>query len=425
MRTLSSDIKDAVFEMNQKGTWAHLYEVQINANTAFGDASNEYLTDYPKQITYATKNYRPFPIVHDAIPQTSKPEQISFVITVANIDKAIALYLESGKILGNSLKITWVFLKQDATVIYAFDEVYQIISAEINDTSASVNFEVGQANLFEVKLPKNRWQDSRCEWVYKSIGFCDYGRDEFKGISKVRINTSKANGKDVIHGWKIMNASNASLMSIDNDYLDELLIKVEATVNTQWNVSTRTGPFLYRLFPSADFTNFEVEVKFNSSGDEDNETLAMLFCTDSDTTQDWVLAGRRRFSGVDRVQLLSMDDNSYASIYDVARTESIFKIKKTAGLFELFVRANENVVYGAAIASVTRNDLNGVQLRAGLTAETYSAARSTALQARFDYWRLLSGGKLTCLRTPGDCVLHDNINRLGAAVGILHGPFSF
>ena len=107
MRTLSSDIKLAISTMNQKGQWAKLFDIVVD------DTTTLYFTDYPENIFYGSNTYVPYPIVVGDIAETSKPEVQTFNVAVANIDRQIAAYIESGKILGNDIKITVVFMRYE------------------------------------------------------------------------------------------------------------------------------------------------------------------------------------------------------------------------------------------------------------------------------------------------------------------------
>ncbi len=91
--------------LSQKGAWVHLYDVSIDDTTII------YLTDFTDPIFYNSHNYVPYPIRRDDIEETSKPEMKTFTLTVPNIDRQMAAYLEAGQLLGQSIKITWVFLK--------------------------------------------------------------------------------------------------------------------------------------------------------------------------------------------------------------------------------------------------------------------------------------------------------------------------
>ena len=107
MKTLASEIKTAAATLNAKGAWARLYEVTVD------DTTTLYFTDYPQAIVYQGRSYSPYPIQIGDIEETTKPEMKTFTIGVANIDRQLISYLESGKILGRNIKVTWILIKND------------------------------------------------------------------------------------------------------------------------------------------------------------------------------------------------------------------------------------------------------------------------------------------------------------------------
>lgn len=109
MRTLSSTILEGANKLNQRGAWCYLFDIVINSTTT------ERFTNHPHPITYSGVTYQPFPVTVSEIKETSKPEMKTFQITVANIDRRIASYLESGYIIGNNITLTKIFLNRGQT----------------------------------------------------------------------------------------------------------------------------------------------------------------------------------------------------------------------------------------------------------------------------------------------------------------------
>lgn len=114
MRTLASEIVVATNTLRQPGIWVKLFEVTID------EATTLYYTDGKETILYNNKNYVPYPISVSNIEETSKPEMKTFEVSVANVDRQLSSYLESGKILGNRLKIIIVFVKASIPIGVAF-----------------------------------------------------------------------------------------------------------------------------------------------------------------------------------------------------------------------------------------------------------------------------------------------------------------
>jgi len=294
LRTLASEVLTAVDAMSQTGKWAHLYDVVVDSTTTLR------LTDYPLALTFNALTYSPYPIFCGDLPQTSKPEMQTFQVNVANIDRSIALYLEGGKILGNDVTITWVFIREaDDTVVSAFAEIYQALSAEMSDDAATVAFEVGKYNLFSIQLPRNRWVDLRCEHVYKKVGTCDYGRDEFMGLSEINLKVG-GDGDKKDQGWRVLNMAGMSVADIDISTASYLSLVIPKVSDLRWSPAQKDGPFVYRKLHLEDTANvsgdFDVEVKLGGDIDEVGEAEGILITTDSDTTADWVFFARKFFS---------------------------------------------------------------------------------------------------------------------------------
>lgn len=109
MRTLSSTVIEGLHKLNQRGAWCYLLDIVINSSTT------ERLTTHSHPITYNNITYQPFPIIVGEIRETSKPEMKTFQVQVANIDRKIASYLESGYVIGNDITLTKIFLNRGET----------------------------------------------------------------------------------------------------------------------------------------------------------------------------------------------------------------------------------------------------------------------------------------------------------------------
>jgi len=466
--------------MHQKGRWAHLFDIVVDASTTL------YLSDYPISLTYSNQTYTPYPIFMGEIAQTVKPEMKTLQIQVANIDRTIATYLEAGKVLGKNVTITWIFVRElDDTVVQAFGEVYQVLGAELSDDDATWTFEVGKFNLFRIQLPRNRWIDLRCEWVYKHAGTCDYGRDDFEALSQIDLKQG-GDGNKKVQGWRALNMAQVVKADINITTASHLTLRILDTVDARWSSSQKDGPFVYRKLPLSDSANvsgdFDLEVKCAGNPNEPGEAEGILITTDSSSPTNWLylcrkylpfaqapwvlamvptkrrsrrlwrtrevfsiqpMVMRRRQRRVEssmysahrqslllapkedlHVVVFSNASNIETQIAAVRSSNFYLRITKIGTNYRFYHRANESDGW-SDLVTIARPELSGVDLRIGFAAETDTAPRASDLVARADYFRMTSGGYLTCDRTIAACKIRENFRRIGAAPGIIHGPLIF
>jgi phage-related protein len=422
-RLLQSDILGAIDTMNQEGIWAHLFEVNVDSTTVL------YLTDFHDPIIYNSTTYTPYPIAIEAVTTTAKPENKTFTVTVANIDRSIAAYLELGKILGNDVKIIWAFIrKADGEVLKGYQDIYQILSGEINEDKAAAVFEVGKYNLFKAKLPHTRWIDFRCGFVYRSINECGYGREEFKGLSQLDFKQG-GDGYKNVQGWYALNLANCTSADINVLDADYLSIRIATSVNCNWNQTTKTGPFFYRKLLCSDVINvlpdFDIQVLMGGDPNEVQETEGLLICTDSDSTSNWVFIARRVLSG-STASLVIMKNlaGTETTEYSTGADNLNLRVVKSGTSFVCYAKANDAAATWVQLVSVTQANLNGVNLRVGIAFGSGASGRSSIFAGRADYFRMVSGGYRTCNRTIEDCRTRENIRRIDAAPSILHGALN-
>jgi hypothetical protein len=421
MRTISSEIRTAIDTLNQRGRWAHLYDVVVDSTTTLR------LTDYPKILTYNTINYTPYPIGQDEIPQTSKPENQTFTITVANIDRSIGGYLEAGKLLGNDVTINFVFVRDiDNSVVFGFFERYQILHAELDENNAAWAFEVGKYNLFSQQLPRTKWIDLRCEHVYKALGTCHYGRDEFQGVSQLDIKLG-GDGDKKVQGWRALNFNPVGITKGDINITQAGFLTIEVAANTdvRYDMTAKTSPFLYRILnlSSVDVDDdFDIEISVVGNAGENGEGEGILITNNTDGATNWVYLIRKWIGGVSSIRGGAGVSNIEFTTFTSTSTNGFLRIQKIGNNFSFYHKATEAAAYGATVGSIVNANLSSTTVRMGLFCTTESAVRSTSLIAKWDYFKLVSGGFTTCDRTIAHCIQRENFRRFGGAPGILHGP---
>lgn len=429
MRTLASEITGYLKDRsNTDGQWTRLYEAVVDSSTI------RYYTDYQKQLSFdsgsGSNSYIPFPIKLAQLPETVDVENNTFEVSIANIDKSIIIELENRNIIGNRFTIFDVFIKNlNDEVVLAFRTDYIFVSAKTTPDGAYVVFEIGDENLLSVELPRHRWTDFRCDFSYKDIGTCHYGRDEFLGNTEGNL---LAAGDGVKwQGWNFKNSSNATLADINITTADHLVIRVAKTVDIPWVIPSfpLSGPWLYRIFDrdNADMDlDLDIEMKVDTSTiTEAEEGVGIIISGDSDSSND-VVAMFKTFesiAGALRNQATNIVDGSIVTnVGSGGATDSFIRILKQGSSFKFYSKANETDSWTQFYSTVTNSNLFNVSLRAGVYVKTEDSLRSTDFDATVDFWRLVSGGLKTCKRFRSDCALHDNLRRFGGAPGILHGP---
>ena len=425
VRTLASEIVGLASTMNQgDGAWCRLYDIVVDTTTTL------YKTDYPKSLTYNGTTYDPYPIKIDGIPYTAKPENKTFTVNVANIDKTIATYLEQDKLLGNDVTISWVFVRKDTEdIVMGFQDKWQILGAEISEESAFASFECGRQNLFKEKLPHERWIDFRCVHIYKAVGTCDYGNEEFSGSSRLNLKTGGNGAK--IQGWRVINSAQASVIDIDTTNSDQLTIQVDSGVNAAWSTASKNGPYIYRKFRTDDASIFSpdfdiqcsFETGFGGQIDEVTEAQGILITTDLDAPTNWIFLQRVILSGstISIAGYVNISDIEATIFTTVTSSDAILRVTKIGQSFACYSKSGENNAW-TSLGSVNHSAMNNVILRCGIAVETNSAARSSHFITRVKYWKLNSGGYLTCDRALASCRVRENTRRFGGAPGIIHGP---
>lgn len=437
VRTLASEIVGIASTMNQgDGAWCRLYDIVVDTTTTL------YKTDYPKFLTYNGTTYDPYPIKIDGIPYTAKPENKTFTVNVANIDRTIATYLEQGKLLGNDVTITWVFVRNDSEdIVMAFQDKYQILGGEINEESAYASFECGRQNLFKEKLPHNRWIDFRCTHIYKAPGTCNYLRDEFGGTSRWSRTHTQSNfssfGTDglVNQGWYIYGVNR--VMRIASGIYDDsfnaiytpgfvvqrAISPTSVTTNPiEFSTSSSTGVLYYKkldLSSSIIEDDFDVEAKFAGTLSATNYSEGLFICADANFT-NWVHLMQQYVSGAVNVVGNHKSAGTESQSFATVSTNSYLRIVKVGNDFSMYHKATEAASWTLG-ATVTNANLSGTTLRIGIAYEEYNNPSSN-FYLRCSYFRFNSGGFTSCNRTLADCRLRQNVRRFGGAPGILHGP---
>ena len=426
MRVIPVALEAELDALEQKGVWAHGFEIEL------GDTGGTVYrrTDHHSSVVIGADTFTPYPIIVEDIPETSEATLETFNIAVANIDRDFILQVENGFILGEDITVYKIFIDETNTVILAFKETFQVFGHDLDASASTIRFQVGYFNLSEILLPRNRWNDLVCNYSYKGA-LCSYGKDEFEGLSK--LDFSAGGDGEKIQGWNALNIDSSGITEagIDTSSAGTMTVRIAADTEAQWFTPVFNAPWLYQVYPNADF-DYEMGIASDaaSAADEDREQVGILIGAHSDNPTSWVYFARVFEGSQFHLRCYDMALNVQTTRLDVVSGHRALRIKKTGGLYEVFSKSSgTSTSYGEALTSFTNIETgaSGNFLRMGMSASTHapSTPRSTDFRARISFVRLLSGGEPTCdraLDSATGCNFHNNSRRFGAAPGILHGP---
>lgn len=325
-------------------------------------------------------------------------------------------------------KIVTPFSNQ-TDVVFALERTDDILSAGTEAEGAFIALECGEFNLHKRNLPKSIWHDFRCDKVFKSVGDCDYGRDEFKGTSKTDIGLG-GDGDKKVQGWFALNFGldgvSGNINISDPDYL-AIILKASNTFS--WTPSVKNAPFLYRKYDLSNQIDldrdFTCDVFVNGNGNEETEGEGLLITLDNDNPSAWVYFRREFYDGSNHMVVSEcLDGLTENYVYTQRASHQVIRIVKEGITFKFYHKAEEDDPWPTVeAASTTILPLDLVPIRVGLCAKTDSASRNNDFKAGFDYIHF-SGGYKICERLLTSCRLRGNTRRFGGAPGILHGALS-
>ena len=429
MRVIPAALQIELDRLDQQGIWTRLYELEL------GDGTTYYRTEHHESITLGPNTYTPYLIVVESREDTAEAAFRNFNVVVANVDRDFLSQLENGLILGEKLTITEVFIDDENTPTAAFSETYEVINFELDDSRAMIIFSVGLFNPNLLKTPRNRHNDTICDYPYKGP-LCYYAKDEFKALSEIDLQIGGDGTK--IMGWTTKNITTAGVSecSIHKLVADHLSIRIASTLSVQWFNTTTDAPWVYQLIKGDTDFEYEVGVVTDTTfpANEDREQVGMVIAEDVDSPTAWVYFGIMFESGVFNLFCSDKDFTAHTIRLDLASTDKVIKMVKVGNNIKLFSKLNDAATYGAAAADfniavdLTNSAGAPKKYRMGIVASTRPpGSRATDFRALVDFARLLVGGEPTCDRTLGGvdgCIAHNNERRFGATPGIIHGPLN-
>ena len=143
--------------------WVWLFEADLDGTSGFRAAGHD------AAITYGGKTYVAFPISVSGIVRDDKGTLSRPTVTVANVSREVASYLDAGGITDRLVRIYLYNLNVAGYVVEWGDFTVQRAAV----TLATASFELGQYALFDVQFPARRQARGRCDDVYGGVE-CGY-----------------------------------------------------------------------------------------------------------------------------------------------------------------------------------------------------------------------------------------------------------
>lgn len=173
------------------------------------------IAGHDQSVSYDSKTWTPFPVMIGTLPRDAEGSLPLIDLTVSNVSREVAGYLESGGIIDRTVHI---YLVNTNALTTGIDwGVWTVQRAQLQLPHAV--FQLGNYNLFDAPFPARRQHRSRCDVTYGglecgydttltnlvsgtyptfSISSCDYTMDGGNGCRNHGHN-EVANGRPRLH----------------------------------------------------------------------------------------------------------------------------------------------------------------------------------------------------------------------------------
>lgn len=169
IRDIPVEVLQEKNQLATTGRWIWLYEVDVPT-----DPVTRYrLVRSPEAVSFRGQTYSPFPITHAPSELGSTGDLPTVQVTVSNVSREIISTLESYQgLIGQPAKIILAhsFSLGDTGQPVA-EEPFEIITSSAN--AASVTFNLGSRDLYEMTVPASRMMKNHCRHQYRD-GACGY-----------------------------------------------------------------------------------------------------------------------------------------------------------------------------------------------------------------------------------------------------------
>ena len=405
MKTLAADL---IIEKNQlysDNPWIALLEVDVDGTDPWR------LAAYPEEISWNSETWTAFPIYLEKIREAAAGRLDGLNVHVANVERTVSAYVETGSILGNDVTIR--FVNKGHLDVTSDVPTYTYRVNRISTTDTVALFELGHNDLIRLQWPWQRFVRDRCRFRYRGTR-CGYPNDEFHNISEQDLIV----GGDVLKygGWNALNTANADAFNINQTYEDNLSITVSSGGPFDWDDATRTGPYCYKTFSG----DFDFYVLYDSTSTTNTGSFFLVQSTTDNT--DWLGFGAIEIAST-KYLMLRDTTNSVSSDSTVASSAEHWRIVRSANVFTCYSAEADSLSWEQRFQT-TRSDLP-LQLRVGLAAFTTDAA--VGYVQTWNYFRAYSGGLAACdysLDGDNGCRIHEHSRHYGGFPALPFGRYS-
>ena len=173
--SLNSTLVDEKNKIHSTAPWAWLFEVVLSDDPAT-DAIR--VSGSHEQVTFDGNVYYPFPIQLSALARSKGGMISDLEVTISNVGGIIAPYLESGRLLDAVANVGIVHENDLSLRVNAGR--FTVKNATLSASTAILA--LGLFNVFEAPLPAQRYNRTRCRFVYGQAG-CSYNTSLPNAIS--------------------------------------------------------------------------------------------------------------------------------------------------------------------------------------------------------------------------------------------------
>lgn len=160
---INSALVNAKNEAHSTTPWVWLFDVDLDGTSLLSVAGHD------TAVTYNGRTYAAFPIAVSGLERNSLGDLPTPTVTVTNLSREIASYLESEGILDRRVRIYLINTVTESAVL-EFGE-WRVLDAALSLDAAS--FRLGVYQLFDAPFPSRRQMRGRCDHVYGGVE-CGY-----------------------------------------------------------------------------------------------------------------------------------------------------------------------------------------------------------------------------------------------------------
>lgn len=161
-RTIPDDFVAETLKIAQEEPFIELFEIDVSATQKLR------ITPYLRAVVWPSggggDTYEPFPLLYDALRESSEEDATTATITIPNADRQLIPQLIANRGLTDKSVVIHLVNKNtlDETVAIKWD--YEV--AHVAATMQTIIFELGAAELYEHTAPHQRYSRWHCNWTF-------------------------------------------------------------------------------------------------------------------------------------------------------------------------------------------------------------------------------------------------------------------